>query len=50
MSTQVNTDRNIERREALAAQIRSIVESALSRHEDFITRVEVDLSDENSND
>lgn len=49
MQIQVNTDRNIEGHEALAAQIRGVVESALSRHEDFITRVEVHLSDENSN-
>jgi ribosome-associated translation inhibitor RaiA len=49
MQIQVNTDRNIEGREALVDQVRGVVESALSRHEDLITRVEVHLSDENSN-
>ncbi|HSA87315.1 MAG TPA: HPF/RaiA family ribosome-associated protein [Nitrospira sp.] len=49
MQIQVNTDRNIEGHEALVAQVRGVVESALSRYEDLITRVEVHLSDENSN-
>jgi sigma 54 modulation/S30EA-like ribosomal protein len=48
MQIQINTDRNIESNEALAAQINSIVESALSLFSDSITRVEVHLSDENS--
>ena len=48
MQVQINTDRNIEGREALADQVRGIVESALSRFSDHITRVEVHLSDENS--
>lgn len=48
MKVQVNTDRNIEGREALADHVRSVVESALSRFSDHITRVEVHLSDENS--
>jgi ribosome-associated translation inhibitor RaiA len=48
MQIQINTDRNIEGREALAAQVSSVVESALSRNSDHITRVEVHLSDENS--
>jgi ribosome-associated translation inhibitor RaiA len=45
---QINTDRNIEGHEALAAQVSGVVESALSRFSDSITRVEVHLSDENS--
>lgn len=49
MQIQVNTDRNIEGHEALVAQVRGVLKSALSRHEDLITRVEVHLSDENSN-
>jgi ribosome-associated translation inhibitor RaiA len=49
MQIQVNTDRNIEGHEALVAQVRGVVENALSRYEDFITRVEIHLSDENSN-
>jgi ribosome-associated translation inhibitor RaiA len=48
MQVQINTDRNIEGREALADQVRSVVESDLSRFSDQITRVEVHLSDENS--
>ena len=48
MQIQINTDRNIEGREALAAQVSGVVENALSRISDRITRVEVHLSDENS--
>ena len=48
MQIQINTDHNIDGREALAAQVSGTVESALSRFSDHITRVEVHLSDENS--
>jgi len=48
MQIQFNTDHNIEGRETLAAQVRGVVESALSRISDHITRVEVHLSDESS--
>jgi ribosome-associated translation inhibitor RaiA len=48
MHIQINTDRNIEGREALAARVSRVVESTLSRISDHITRVEVHLSDENS--
>jgi ribosome-associated translation inhibitor RaiA len=48
MQIHINTDRNIEGHEALAAQVSGVVESALSRFSDRITRVEVHLSDENS--
>ena len=48
MQIQINTDRHIEGHEALAAQVSDVVESALSRISDYITRVEVHLSDENS--
>jgi hypothetical protein len=44
---QINTDHNIEGRDALAAQVSTVVESAMSRISDHITRVEVHLSDEN---
>jgi hypothetical protein len=47
MKIQVNTDRNIEGHEALAAQVSSVVEAALHRISEHITRVEVHLSDEN---
>jgi len=48
MQIQINTDRNIEGHEALAAQVGDVVESALSRISGHITRVEVHLSNENS--
>ncbi|MDA8413043.1 MAG: HPF/RaiA family ribosome-associated protein [Desulfobacteraceae bacterium] len=48
MQIHINTDRNIEGREALAAHISSEIEQALSRFNEKITRVEVHLSDENS--
>lgn len=48
MQIQINTGHNIEIHEALAAEVSGIVESALSRFSDTITRVEVHLSDENS--
>ena len=46
MQIQVNTDHTIEGHEALAARIRDVVENALSRMSDHITRVEVHLTDE----
>lgn len=48
MQVQINTGHNIEVHQALAAEISGVVESALSRFSDHITRVEVHLSDENS--
>jgi len=48
MHIQINTDHNIEGHEALAAQVSGVVENALSRIRDHITRVEVHLSDEDS--
>ena len=47
MQVQVNTDHHIKGHEALAASVRATVESALHRSSDYITRVEVHLSDEN---
>jgi len=49
MQIQINTDHNIEGREKLATYVREVVESALNLVSDHITRVEVHLSDENSN-
>jgi ribosome-associated translation inhibitor RaiA len=46
MHIQVNTDHTIEGHEALAARIRGVVDNALSRVSDHITRVEVHLIDE----
>jgi len=48
MQIQINTGHNIEVHEALVAEISGVVESALGRFSDHITRVEVHLSDENS--
>ena len=48
MQIQINTGHNIEVHEVLAAEISGAVEIALSRFSDRITRVEVHLSDENS--
>ncbi len=48
MQIQINTDHNIEGHEALAARVSGVIETALSRFSDRITRVEVHLSDENS--
>ena len=48
MQIHINTDRNIDGREALSAYVSSEIEQALSRFNEQITRVEVHLSDENS--
>jgi ribosome-associated translation inhibitor RaiA len=48
MQIQINTDHNIEGHESLAARISGVIENTLSRFSDHITRVEVHLSDENS--
>jgi len=48
MQIQINTDHNIEGREALATYVREVVENALNLVSDHITRVEVHLSDESS--
>jgi len=47
VQVQINTDHNIEGREALAVHVSGVVKSALNRISDHITRVEVHLSDEN---
>jgi ribosomal subunit interface protein len=49
MQIHINTDRNIEGHEALAAYVTGVVQHALSRISSHITRVEVHLGDENSN-
>ena len=47
MQIQINTDNNIKGHEVLVAQLRIVMENALSRISDHITRLEVHLSDEN---
>ncbi len=48
MKIQVNTDRNVEGSEELTRHVESVVETALGRFGDWVTRVEVQLSDESS--
>ena len=48
MHIQINTDSNIEGREELTSHVKGVVEGALSRFSDRITRVEVHLSDQDS--
>jgi ribosomal subunit interface protein len=48
MHIQINTDSNIAGREELATHVKSVVERVLSRFSERITRVEVHLSDQNS--
>ena len=48
MKIQINTDHNISGREALAKHAEATVESTLGHLAEHITRVEVHLSDENS--
>ncbi len=48
MQIQINTDSNIEGNERLAQQVEAVVRDALDRFGAQITRVEVHLSDENS--
>lgn len=48
MKIQINTDKNIPGHEADAHSVETILEHALARFSDQITRIEVHLSDENS--
>ena len=48
MQIELSTDGNIDGSDALATQIDEVVKNALSRFSDQITRVEVHLSDQNS--
>jgi ribosome-associated translation inhibitor RaiA len=48
MLIKINTDDNIDRPDALAEQIEATVRDVLDRFADQLTRVEVHLSDENS--
>jgi len=49
MQIQINSGNNIKVHEEFASKIKGIVEDALSRFSDNITRVEVHLSDEDGN-
>jgi ribosome-associated translation inhibitor RaiA len=48
MHVQTNTDRNIEGSAGLSAHVTTVVAAALERFSGQVTRVEVHLSDENS--
>ncbi len=48
MIIQVNTDSNIQGKQELTQQIKTEVEQSLERYGDQITRVEVHLTDNNS--
>ena len=48
MQVQLNTDRQITVNDQLAQQVERVLQGALSRFADQVTRVEVHLSDENS--
>jgi ribosomal subunit interface protein len=49
MQIQINTNHNIEGYESLAEHVTHVVEKALSKKSEHITRIEVHMSDENSN-
>ncbi|HLS82048.1 MAG TPA: HPF/RaiA family ribosome-associated protein [Steroidobacter sp.] len=48
MQIQVNTDKNVQGGESLAARVQTKIESALANFADRITRVEAHLSDQNA--
>ena len=48
MKIQLNTDDNIDGTEALAAYVSTTIEQTLARFSEYITRVEIHLSDENA--
>lgn len=48
MQIQINTDHNVEGREKFSEQVTRLIEGMLSRWSEHITRLEVHISDENS--
>jgi ribosome-associated translation inhibitor RaiA len=48
MQIQINTDSNIEGRDGVAREVEAILTDTLDRFSERITRLEVHLSDENS--
>lgn len=48
MHIQINTDRNVEGHEKFSDHAKTIVEGVLNRFNDHITRIEVHISDVNS--
>lgn len=49
MQIQINTDHNLKVHDSETSQLKRIIEGALGRFSDRITRVEIHLSDENAN-
>jgi len=48
MQVQVNTDENIEGREAMTAGVEAVVAATLAQFSEHLTRIEVHISDENA--
>ena len=48
MQIQVNTDENIEGHETMAAGVEAVVTPTLAHFSEYLTRVEVHISDENA--
>lgn len=48
MLVDVNTDKNIKGSERLIEYCKSVIEAELGRFDEYITRVEIHLSDENA--
>ncbi|MEX1192344.1 MAG: HPF/RaiA family ribosome-associated protein [Brumimicrobium sp.] len=48
MEIQFNTDKNIEGKERLENYVKELISKSLKRFDDYITRIEVHLSDENA--
>jgi hypothetical protein len=48
MQIQVNTDDNLTGRESLVSRIQSEVSAGLSRFNEYVTRIEIHLGDENA--
>src|SRR5689334_2330669 len=47
MTIQINTDNNLDVHETYQAQLKDLLSEELSRFDEYITRLEVHLSDEN---
>ena len=49
MKIQINADSHIERKESLATHIMGTIKKIVGRNSDHVSRIEVHLSDQNSN-
>jgi hypothetical protein len=48
LQIQINTDHNIDGREALNRHVESVVAQGLARFRDYVTRIEIHLSDQSA--